>query len=75
MPLDRLALIFVAVVACLWAGVMVLGMVAALPWGLPGLIAFGAIGYLLWRVVSDRCRVPKTTITKTTFSSRTAGQS
>ena len=54
MPLDRLALIFVAVVACLWAGVMVLGMVAALPWGLPGLIAFGAIGYLLWRVVSDR---------------------
>lgn len=33
---------------------MVLGMVAALPWGLPGLIAFGAIGFLLWRVVSDR---------------------
>ncbi len=54
MPLDRLALIFVAIVACLWAVVMVLGMVAALPWGLPGLIAFGAIGFLLWRVVSDR---------------------
>ena len=54
MPLDRLALIFVAIVACLWAAVMVLGMVAALPWGLPGLIAFGAIGFLLWRVVSDR---------------------
>ena len=54
MPLDRLALIFVAVVACLWAVVMIMGMVAALPWGLPGLIAFGAIGFLLWRVISDR---------------------
>lgn len=54
MPLERLALIFVAVIACIWATVMLLGMVAALPWGLPGLIAFGAFGYLLWRVLRDR---------------------
>jgi hypothetical protein len=52
--LERLALIFVAVVAGIWATVMLLGMVAALPWGLPGLIALGAFGYLLWRVLRDR---------------------
>lgn len=54
MPLERLALIFVAVAACVWAVVMLLGMVAALPWGLPGLIVLGAIGYLFWRVLRER---------------------
>jgi len=53
-PLERLALIFIAIAAAIWIGVMFLGLVAALPWGLPGLVVFGAVGYLFWRVLRER---------------------
>lgn len=54
MPLERLALIFAIVAAALWVFVVLMGVVAALPWGLPGLVVIGAVGYLFWRVLRER---------------------
>ena len=54
MPLDKLALIAVIAAAVLWSSVMLLGMMAAWPFGLPALICFLIAGYFLYRVIRDR---------------------
>ncbi|PRY94977.1 hypothetical protein BCF33_0588 [Hasllibacter halocynthiae] len=57
MPLDRLVLILVIVIAAagatVWLGALLVtaGMV---PYGWLTLIPVGLVAYLLWRVVSDR---------------------
>lgn len=51
---DRIALILVCCGVALWALAMLGGLIATLPWGLPALLVFGVIGYLVVRVVRDR---------------------
>ena len=53
-PLDRLVLILVIAGAAVWAVVMLGGIVATLPWGLPALILFMIGGYIVYRVIQDR---------------------
>jgi hypothetical protein len=54
MPLDKLALICIIVVAVLWCSVLLAGVVATLPYGLPALVVIAIVGYFLYRVVRDR---------------------
>ena len=54
MPLDKLVLILVIAGAALWALVMLGGIIATLPWGLPALIIFLIGGYIVYRVIRDR---------------------
>lgn len=54
MPLDKLALICVVVVAVIWCSVMLAGVVATLPYGLPALVVLLVVGYFIYRVVRDR---------------------
>ncbi len=42
------------VLAILWLAAMLVGMVAALPYGAPGLLAMVAIGLLLIKVLRER---------------------
>jgi len=51
---DKLALILVVAAGAVWAVVMFAGLVAMLPYGLPALIVFLAVGYIIYRVVRDR---------------------
>jgi hypothetical protein len=51
---DKLALILVVAAGAVWAIVMFAGLVATLPFGLPLLIVFLAVGYIIYRVVRDR---------------------
>ena len=51
---DKLALILVVAAGAVWALVMFAGLVATLPFGLPLLIVFLAVGYIIYRVVRDR---------------------
>jgi hypothetical protein len=54
MALDKLALILVAAGAAVWCLVMLTGLVASLPFGLPLLIIFLIGGYIVYRVIQDR---------------------
>lgn len=54
MSLDRLALIFVLVPVVLWVTIMVTTAIALFPFGLIVLVVLGAVGYLFWRVISER---------------------
>ncbi len=54
MPLDKLVLILVIAGAAIWAMVMLGGIIATLPWGLPALILFLIGGYIVYRVIRDR---------------------
>lgn len=54
MSLDRLALIFVLVPVVLWLTIMVTTAIALFPFGLVVLVVLGAVGYLFWRVISER---------------------
>lgn len=54
MSLDRLALIFVLVPVALWLTIMVTTAIALFPYGLVVLVVLGAVGYLFWRVISER---------------------
>ncbi len=54
MPLDKLVLILVIAGAAIWAMVMLGGIIATLPWGLPALIIFLIGGYIVYRVIRDR---------------------
>lgn len=59
MPLDRLVLILVIVVgatmATVWLGALVAASLAV-PLGWLGLVPVALIGYVSWRVVSERLR-------------------
>lgn len=54
MSLSKIALILVCCLAGAWALGVLVGMVAAFPFGLPVLAVFGVVGYLLYRVVRER---------------------
>jgi hypothetical protein len=54
MALDKLALILIVAGGVLWAGVMLVGAVATLPFGLPILVGLLVGGYFCYRVVKDR---------------------
>ncbi len=54
MALDKLVLILVIVAVALWALALLGGIIASLPWGLPALVVFLVVGYILYRVVQDR---------------------
>lgn len=56
MKLDTLILAFVCLAAVAWVLVIVAGMIAAWPFGIPGLLLVGIGGYIVYRVVSDRLR-------------------
>ena len=54
MPLDKLALIVVVAGAIIWGFLMLAGMIAAWPVGLPFLAIVLIAGYFLYRVIADR---------------------
>lgn len=54
MALDKLALILVIAAAALWCLVMLTGIIATLPYGLPALAIFLLVGYFFYRVIQDR---------------------
>jgi hypothetical protein len=51
---EKLGYAILIALAVLWIGAFVAGMIAALPYGLLGLAALGAIAILFAKVVRDR---------------------
>lgn len=54
MTLDNIILYIVAGIACLYACLMFVGMIAIFPYGIPGLIILAAVLYIFVRVVRER---------------------
>ncbi len=54
MALDKIALICVLVVVGVWCSVMLTGIVATFPYGLPVLGVVAVVGYFFYRVIRDR---------------------
>ncbi len=54
MKLDQIILVLVIIVAVIWVGTMVAGMVAMTPWGLLGLIPLAIVLAILGRVIYQR---------------------
>lgn len=54
MTLDRIALILIVAGAVIYAGILVLGMIALFPFGLIGLGIFAILGALFFMVVRQR---------------------
>jgi membrane protein implicated in regulation of membrane protease activity len=54
MPLDKIVLYLFIAAAGLWALILFAGLVATLPYGLPMLIIFLVVAYVVYRVVRER---------------------
>ncbi len=54
MPLETLALIVVIIGGVIWLAVMLMGIVATFPIGLPALLVLLVAAYFLYRVVKER---------------------
>jgi len=54
MALDRIALIFVVIVAVIYVAALLTGLLAASPFSWPVLPFLAVIAYLIYRVVRDR---------------------
>lgn len=54
MALDKMILYLVAGFACLYICFMLFGLIAILPYGLPGLVVLGIFLYVLVRIIRDR---------------------
>lgn len=52
--MEYLGYILLAIVAVVWFIVVLIGIVAAFPYGLIGFVALGGIGLLFAKVVKDR---------------------
>jgi len=52
--LEKIAYVLLGLVCTLYVGVMLVGMIAALPWGIVGLIAVAGIGLLLIKAIRER---------------------
>lgn len=52
--MEYVGYVLLAVVAIVWFVVVIIGMVAAFPYGLIGFVALGGIGLLFAKVVKDR---------------------
>ena len=54
MPIDKLALILTIIAVVIWAGVMLVGLVASGPVGWLGLLILAPVVYLIGTVISQR---------------------
>ncbi len=52
--MEKIGYTLLAIVAVIWIFGMIGGMIVALPWGLIGLVAIAGIGFLFFKVLSDR---------------------
>lgn len=52
--MEKIGYVLLAIVAVIWMGAMIYGMVSAFPEGLIGLVAILGIGFLLAKVIRDR---------------------
>ena len=52
--MEKLGYIFLAVVAACWLLGMIVGMIAAFPFGIIGFVAILGLGFLFAKVVRDR---------------------
>ena len=52
--MENIGYVLLAIVAVCWLIAMLVGMVAAFPFGIIGLIAITGLGFLLARVIKDR---------------------
>jgi len=54
MKLDQIALVFIIILALIWLGTVVAGMIALMPWGLLGVVPLVLILGILGRVIYQR---------------------
>lgn len=54
MSLDRIALILIVAGGVVYAGIILVGMIAFLPFGLIGLVVFGVLAFIFIQVVRQR---------------------
>lgn len=54
MPLDKLALICVIILAAIWCIILLASTIAILPYGLPVLLGILIVGYFVYRVIRER---------------------
>lgn len=54
MSLDRIALILIVIGGIVYAGVILVGMIAFFPFGLIGLVVFGVLAFIFIQVVRQR---------------------
>ncbi len=52
--MEKIGYTLLAIVAIIWIGVVIGGLVIAFPYGLIGLVGILGIGFLLIKVISDR---------------------
>ena len=52
--MEYIGYVFLAIVAIIWLVVLLIGMVAAFPYGVIGFVALLGIGFLFAKVVKDR---------------------
>jgi len=54
MKLDQIILVLIIIVAVIWVGTIVAGMISMMPWGLLGLIPLAIVLAILGRVIYQR---------------------
>ena len=54
MNMEYIGYVFLAIVVLIWIIALFIGMIAAFPYGLIGLLAIIGIGFLLAKVIKDR---------------------
>ena len=52
--MEYIGYILLGIVAVVWIGAIIFGMVVAFPFGLIGLVAILGVGFLLAKVIKDR---------------------
>lgn len=52
--MENIGYVLLAIVALCWLGAILVGMIAAWPFGIIGLIGITGIGFLLVKVIKDR---------------------
>jgi len=57
--MEKIGYVLLGIVAVVYLGLMVAGMIAAFPWGLIGLVAMVGVGFLMVKVISDRLASPE----------------
>jgi len=54
--MEKIGYIILAVAALIWLGVILFGLIEALPWGLAGFLVLTGFGFLLAQVIKDRLK-------------------
>ena len=52
--MEKIGYVLLTIVALIWIGVVLTGLVMAWPYGIIGLIGITGLGFLLIKVISDR---------------------